>query len=249
MYFNCPLSFSYGTESWQAIINMCIVKKSLQIREAGIAALAALCDAYYSNDQFIKSNDELVAHYLKGCENDLEENIRMGFVLALGAFPKFMIRSNFNRIVVTLMTQALTPALQAGVLGKEIDNRQTENTLTANWAESRRDSIKALGNVIETIGFDEMSSEVLDKVFECLLLGLQEYTIDDRGDIGAWVRESAMNGRSSVQTKFRQPFHVGKRICLSSSLHIAHDQSERFAETTNCSLGYVGFGTAGCRKH
>ncbi|XP_037025535.1 tubulin-specific chaperone D [Bradysia coprophila] len=194
---NCSMAKVEATpeclESWQAIINMCIVKKSLQIREAGIAALGALCDTYYSKDQFVKSNDDLVAYYLKGCENDLEENIRMGYVLALGAFPKFMIRSNFDKIIATLMKQTLTPTLQSSVLAK--DNRQTENALTANWAESRRDSIKALGNVIETVGFDEnvVTSDVLDKVFECLFLGLQEYTIDDRGDIGAWVRESAMN--------------------------------------------------------
>lgn len=176
---------------------MCIVKKSLQIREAGIAALGSLCETYYSSENFIKSNDELVAYYLKGCENDLEENIRMGFVLALGALPKFMIQPNFDKIIVTLMKQSLIPMFQLSVLNKGTDNRQTENTLTANWAESRRDSIKALGNVIQTVGFDEkfVSSDILDKVYECLLLGLQEYTIDDRGDIGAWVRESAMNGK------------------------------------------------------
>lgn len=184
-------------ESWQAIINMCIIKKSLQIREAGVAALASLCETYYKSEYFNKSNDELVAYYLKGCENDLEENIRMGFVLALGSLPKFMVQPNFDKIIVTLMKQTLTPILQSSVLSNEIESRQTENPLTANWAESRRDSIKALGNVIQTIGFAEnfVSSNVLDKVFECLLLGLQEYTIDDRGDIGAWVRESSMNGK------------------------------------------------------
>lgn len=176
---------------------MCITKKSLQIREAGVAALGSLCETYYRSEYFNKSNDELVAYYLKGCENDLEENIRMGFVLALGSLPKFMVQPNFDKIIVTLMKQTLTPILQSSVLSKEIENRQTENPLTANWAESRRDSIKALGIVIQTMGFAErfVSSNVLDKVFECLLLGLQEYTIDDRGDIGAWVRESSMNGK------------------------------------------------------
>lgn len=177
---------------------MCIVKKSLQIREAGIAALGPLCETYYSTENSHKSNVDLVASYLKGCENDLEENIRMGFVLALGALPKFMIQPNFDKIVVALMKQTLIPSLQSGVLCNEVDNRVTENAITANWAESRRDSIKALGNVIQTIGFSDslVTSNVLDKVFECLLLGLQEYTIDDRGDIGAWVRESSMNGKN-----------------------------------------------------
>lgn len=31
-------------------------------------------------------------------------------------------------------------------------------------------------------------------LYNCYLLALKEYTIDSRGDIGAWVREAAMIG-------------------------------------------------------
>lgn len=31
-------------------------------------------------------------------------------------------------------------------------------------------------------------------LYDCYLLALKEYTIDSRGDIGAWVREAAMTG-------------------------------------------------------
>lgn len=205
---------------------MCIVKKSLQIREAGISALGSLCETYYSTENFMRSNDDLVAYYLKGCENDLEENIRMGFVLALGALPKFMMQPNFDKIIATLMKQTLIPILQSSVLNKQTDNRQTENVITANWAESRRDSIKALGNVIQTIGFEGscVSSTVLDKVFECLLLGLQEYTIDDRGDIGAWVRESSMNGKNYCKVSLILYFK--QQRFLLSSLYIGYDMSK-----------------------
>lgn len=34
------------------------------------------------------------------------------------------------------------------------------------------------------------------KILNCLLESLNEYTLDNRGDIGAWVREAAMNGRN-----------------------------------------------------
>ena len=34
----------------------------------------------------------------------------------------------------------------------------------------------------------------LDKLYGCFLEGLTEYTMDSRGDIGAWVREAAMTG-------------------------------------------------------
>jgi len=33
-----------------------------------------------------------------------------------------------------------------------------------------------------------------EHIYECFLEGLAEYTLDSRGDIGAWVREAAMTG-------------------------------------------------------
>lgn len=42
-------------------------------------------------------------------------------------------------------------------------------------------------------------------LYDCYLLALKEYTIDSRGDIGAWVREAAMNG-----LHVREIFHYGK---------------------------------------
>jgi hypothetical protein len=44
-----------------------------------------------------------------------------------------------------------------------------------------------------TMGFENLSDEDIKSIFECLLKALEEYTIDNRGDIGAWVRESSMN--------------------------------------------------------
>jgi hypothetical protein len=41
--------------------------------------------------------------------------------------------------------------------------------------------------------FTELTSH-LDHIYGCFLEGLTEYTMDTRGDIGAWVREAAMTG-------------------------------------------------------
>jgi hypothetical protein len=37
-------------------------------------------------------------------------------------------------------------------------------------------------------------ASLLEDIYGCLLEGLTEYTMDSRGDIGAWVREAAMTG-------------------------------------------------------
>lgn len=60
--------------------------------------------------------------------------------------------------------------------------------------------MKALANVILAIGFTEINEMILkedekaiDTIFHSLFLALNEYTVDNRGDIGAWVREASMN--------------------------------------------------------
>ena len=60
--------------------------------------------------------------------------------------------------------------------------------------------MKALANVILAIGFTEIGEmnlkedeKAIDTIFHSLFLALNEYTIDNRGDIGAWVREASMN--------------------------------------------------------
>lgn len=82
---------------------------------------------------------------------------------------------------------------------------------TLKWAESRRDAMKGLTNLCQTVGIKNMENVQISKqlysicnwdenkncvydVFECFIQGLSEYTIEMRGDIGAWVRETSMAG-------------------------------------------------------
>ena len=50
--------------------------------------------------------------------------------------------------------------------------------------------------VCQTFGVKETDKwqVFVPNLYDCYLLALKEYTIDSRGDIGAWVRESAMTG-------------------------------------------------------
>lgn len=182
----------------------CIVKKAAALRELAISALSELCKTYYSCSEAEQSNRLLVNRYLAQCTNDTEENIRMGSLSALGAMPKCMLQPQLNDVLAMLMRQSLKPDRIAAVLGvvNAAGGGEHLPSHLTTWAEARRDSVKALSAVVDTIGFaaddggDETTSinRHIDDIFACLLSALQEYTIDDRGDIGAWVREAAMNG-------------------------------------------------------
>lgn len=166
-------------ESWQLLIDSCIVSKTTRIRELAVIALSGFCECYYEGPAGILES------YLKGSNNDLEEHIRSGFVLAIGALPSFMVLPTIDEVLVKLIELSLVP--------KEAEVKAAGlNPIILVWSESRRDSVKSIGSIINTIGFAELSDENLKKVFDCLLKALEEYTIDNRGDIGAWVREASM---------------------------------------------------------
>lgn len=127
----------------------------------------------------------------------------MGYLSGLGAFPDFMIKPKLELVINTLIAHSLLPSDVPRVLDPtdKFVKIENENPITNGWSESRRDSIKALSNVVQTIGFalndphSIANSKLLDKIFACYLRALEEYTIDDRGDIGAWVREASMCGK------------------------------------------------------
>lgn len=66
---------------------------------------------------------------------------------------------------------------------------------TQKWAESRRDAVIGLTEVCLTQGIVGGVEKHVGQIVEALLECLAEYTIDMRGDIGAWVREASMTGK------------------------------------------------------
>lgn len=169
-------------DSWQSLIDSCVISKTIRIRELAVIALASFTQRYYKEE---KPSSDILSYYLRGSNNDLEEHVRMGYVLGIGALPDFMLLPSIDDVLARLMENSLVP--------KESEVRAAGlNPVILNWSESRRDSVKAIGNIITSIGFAKVSPENLKKVFDCLLKALEEYTIDNRGDIGAWVREASM---------------------------------------------------------
>lgn len=169
-------------DSWQTLIDSCIISKASRIREMGVSALSSLCQNYYKGAD---GNAEIRENYLKGSDNDLEEHVRMGYVLAIGALPDFMLLPVIEDVIGKLIELSLVPSepsIRAAGL----------NPIIIGWSESRRDSVKAIGTVITSVGFERILPHSLRRIFECLLKALDEYTTDNRGDIGAWVREASM---------------------------------------------------------
>lgn len=93
-----------------------------------------------------------------------------------GSLPKFVLTEHLPTVIQSLINCT----------------KLTEGT--QKWAEGRRDAVVGLTEVCQTQGIVGGVQDYVGEIVAALLNCLAEYTIDMRGDIGAWVREASMTG-------------------------------------------------------
>ena len=57
--------------------------------------------------------------------------------------------------------------------------------------------MKALTEISKKV-HSKLADETIHTVYDSFMLSLEDYTVDKRGDIGAWVREAALNGLETL---------------------------------------------------
>uniref|UniRef100_A0A8C1N4B6 Tubulin-specific chaperone D n=1 Tax=Cyprinus carpio TaxID=7962 RepID=A0A8C1N4B6_CYPCA len=159
------------------------------IQDSALSALAALCRQYYQVEPGVANvemQDQLVSQYLSALMSP-EVLTRCGCALALGSLPPFMIRGKLQKIL---------PGLQAACKVVQKAESQTE---------ARRDAATAMSQVCVAVGVCAQGSpdRVLCEgnirpVYEALLGCMNDYSMDSRGDVGAWVRAAAMSSLMDV---------------------------------------------------
>lgn len=170
-------------EEWLDMLNDCLSYDSSNIRLAAVQALPFLLKEYYIDDYERQSS--LVDLYIQKLSAESLEIVRMGHALALGALPIYILEKHYERIITVLLKSLkITPS-------------------TLKWAEARRDIIRALTGIINHSNIGYTDEHIL-QIFEALLICMKEYTQDNRGDIGAWVREAAMIGLQTLTMKLSE---------------------------------------------
>uniref|UniRef100_A0A672IW59 Tubulin-specific chaperone D n=1 Tax=Salarias fasciatus TaxID=181472 RepID=A0A672IW59_SALFA len=129
--------------------------------------------------------DVLVSQYIEGLQSP-QMLTRCGSALALGCLPAFMIHGKLKQILQALQ-QVCAP------------------TQDGKFPEARRDAVKAVAQVCVKVGVAAHGSpdstlcpENIGEVYDLLLSGMNDYTTDSRGDVGAWIREAAMSSAMDV---------------------------------------------------
>uniref|UniRef100_A0A0K2V1L8 Tubulin-specific chaperone D n=1 Tax=Lepeophtheirus salmonis TaxID=72036 RepID=A0A0K2V1L8_LEPSM len=189
-------------EMWQSIIDDGIPSTDLKIRDFAISTIQPFFQEYFI-DSFTKKvlidrRNFYINKYIQNLDQNF--NMREGFTLALGNLPFKILCSKFAPIV-----EALCKCTR-------IKNG------TEMWAESRRNAIQGICQIFVTMEHQDQNEEfkvLIPQVFECFIEGLNDYTIERRGDIGAWVREAAISGLFTI-TSYCQ------KIDFNCSQYIMH---------------------------
>ncbi|CAH0407276.1 unnamed protein product [Chilo suppressalis] len=172
-------------DEWLNLIEECLSHEVQAIREKAIYALPLVFDQYLRDDKLVYGDKtakvkrmELIEKYCEQLTNTGVNGLvlRMGYSRAVGSLPKSVLSEQLPLIIQSLIDCA----------------KVSENTL--KWAEGRRDAVIGLTEVCHTQGIVNGVEKYVGQIVEALLHCLSEYTIDMRGDIGAWVREASMTG-------------------------------------------------------
>lgn len=171
-----PIHFTDVVDDWQKLLEECLSHEVSAVKLKAAEAHTNFFVEYYVDINY-DARSAVINRYLESLQSS-SQSIRIGFAQAIGHFSLFVIRERVKDIINSLITCT----------------HISENTL--KWAESRKEALHSLTMVLQTLGIDEVDKwkSFVPDLYNCYLLALKEYTIDSRGDIGAWVREAAMIG-------------------------------------------------------
>ncbi|XP_014470324.1 PREDICTED: tubulin-specific chaperone D [Dinoponera quadriceps] len=171
-----PIHMTDVVDDWQKLLEECLSHEVSAVKLKAAEAHTNFFVEYYIDIDY-DARSAVINRYLESLRSS-NQSIRIGFAQAIGHFPLFVVRERVKDIIEAL------------IMCTDI------SASTLKWAESRKEALHSLIMICQTLGIDEADKwqSFMPDLYNCYLLALKEYTIDSRGDIGAWVREAAMIG-------------------------------------------------------
>jgi Tubulin folding cofactor D C terminal len=190
-------------------VDECLRHPSSSVQARAVSALRSLCTRCFSPsergrclfpDQALL--DRLPLSYCKKLRDEENPAAKRGICLALGALPRPLL----------LAPQASDQSILDTVLEALIVASRLEKAFANRDPETRKFAVRALGQVVQTVGVDVegvekarddatpscqvcssrgLSPAQFQRVVKALLWATHDYAVDPRGDVGSWVREAA----------------------------------------------------------
>jgi len=172
-----------GTEAdeqaWSQVINSSLKRKEENVQKCAVEAFGALA-------QFRGIDRKTVEECIEETISTRHLYGRRGYALALGAIP-FHQTANYTHL--------------PNVLSALISAMTIKDSLQDNDAEAKRNAVLALQAIIQQLDTrikTAISYELFQSLMHGLLKNLEDYSIDQRGDVGSWIREESMKALCMV---------------------------------------------------
>ncbi|KAJ1436266.1 Tubulin-specific chaperone D, C-terminal [Sesbania bispinosa] len=159
-----------------------------QIQIAAVKGLKHFIHEYFHASD-TKSTSDLTVKYLDML-TDPNVAVRRGSALALGVLPYELLASQWRNVVLKLCGCC--------IIEENPEDRD---------AEARVNAVRGLISVCETLinGREDTATSFIENDFSLFILiknevmmslfkALDDYSVDNRGDVGSWVREAALDG-------------------------------------------------------
>jgi hypothetical protein len=198
-----------AVREFQAHVSAAIVYDETAVQDAAIAAFEAMCKGIYSSlgsgvvdggggggapasAALLDVASPAVLSYAQSLRDGagVPARVRRGHAAALGCLPPALMALHGSEAFASLLEVAKpTPAAHEVETDARRHALQSLTRLTLAVLPQPQAGGNAAG-VVDASGPD--AEQRLPAVFDALLLGMADYTIDSRGDIGSRVREEAM---------------------------------------------------------
>ena len=172
-----------------------------EIQSSAAEALRALLSYHFPVGEMGPSTrlqNRVVDKYISIVKTEDNPAATRGFSLALGALPARLLAPN-HEVLDSVLECLCDSSAKESLVGGEGD------------AETRRNSINSLVSVCITVGLERCENIKMNaspicpltrcqtkRVFDSLLLAMEDYNTDRRGDVGSWSRIAAMTGLEAL---------------------------------------------------
>ena len=161
---------------------------------------------------------------------DLDFGARRGAALSFGYIP--------SRILAKYHDDILRATIEAA---------QIEEQVSVRDVETRVNAIKSLPHVVASLGKDAGDDAVeamIHMALECLYISLDDYSTDNRGDIGSWVREASATSLVTIlgghpPRAYSPPLVQQARRCLCKVTRLSIERISRVRQHTGSILQQI----------
>ncbi|KAJ3268808.1 hypothetical protein HDV01_002186 [Terramyces sp. JEL0728] len=141
----------------------------------------------------VEMDNEMLKEFFENASVSKDKNVRRGYCMALGCFPAKSLIKDIDSIVTVLADAVVKPITDTNLM---------------NDAETRRNAVNSLISVLQKIQpwlQEEKPQGVFKRIYTTFVVGMEDYTIDSRGDVGSWIRDGSMKGIEIVFSFAKHP--------------------------------------------